>query len=56
MSVTNPNGSALKGKRVVIYEDEALTIMHLARTFEKAGMEVVGSAVNGSKPSTLCAA
>ena len=47
MSVTNPNGSALKGKRVVICEDEALTIMHLARTFEKAGMEVVGSAVNG---------
>jgi YesN/AraC family two-component response regulator len=32
---------------VVICEDEALTIMHLARTFEKAGMDVVGSAADG---------
>ena len=47
--MTNSNGSdtALKGKRVVICEDEALTIMHLARTFEKAGMDVVGSAADG---------
>jgi YesN/AraC family two-component response regulator len=40
-------GAAIQGKRVVICEDEAITIMHLARAFEKAGLNVVGSAANG---------
>ena len=49
--MTNPNqsidGGAIRGKRVVICEDEAITIMHLARAFEKAGLQVVGSAADG---------
>ena len=40
-------GAVLKGKRVVICEDEAITIMHLARAFERAGLNVVGSAADG---------
>jgi two-component system, response regulator PdtaR len=37
----------LRGKRVVICEDEAMTFMHLAKAFGNAGMEVVGSANDG---------
>ena len=49
--MTNPSisgdGAAIRGKRVVICEDEAITVMHLARAFEKAGLKVVGSAADG---------
>ncbi len=41
------DGAAIRGKRVVICEDEAITVMHLARAFEKAGLLVVGSAADG---------
>ena len=41
------DGAAIKGKRVVICEDEAMTVMHLARAFEKAGLAVVGCAADG---------
>jgi YesN/AraC family two-component response regulator len=46
-AVSESPGAAILGKRVVICEDEAITIMHLARAFEKAGLRVVGSAANG---------
>jgi len=39
--------SPLLGKRVVICEDEALTFLQMARAFEKAGLEVCGSAADG---------
>ena len=42
---------SLRGKRVVICEVEAITIMHLARAFERAGLNVVGSA--SDRPEAL---
>jgi DNA-binding NarL/FixJ family response regulator len=45
-ATTHPH-SDLRGKRVVICEDEAMTFLHLAKAFGTAGMEVVGSASNG---------
>ena len=37
----------LAGKRIVIMEDEAIALMSLRKICFKAGMEVVGVAVNG---------
>ncbi len=37
----------LKGKRVVICEDEGMAQMQFRRTLERAGLQVVGQATNG---------
>ena len=38
----------LKGKRIVICEDEGLTVMQLERALTRAGLIVVGKAGNGT--------
>ncbi len=37
----------LSGKRVVIVEDQAMTVVQISKALRQAGMEVVGAAVNG---------
>ncbi len=44
---------SLVGKRVIIVEDEGITQMHLRRMLTRAGLHVVGSAVNGEKGVAL---
>ena len=39
--------AGLKGKRVVVIEDEGVTQMQLRRTLTHAGLIVVGTAING---------
>lgn len=41
--------SLLKGKRVMIIEDEGLTLMHLRKICALAGMQVVGMAGDGEQ-------
>ncbi len=39
--------ASLRGKRVVVVEDEAITQMQLRKIFQHEGFNVVGTAVNG---------
>ncbi|MGC4042991.1 MAG: response regulator transcription factor [Armatimonas sp.] len=41
--------SLLKGKRIVIVEDEGLTLMHLRKVCTLAGIQVVGTAGDGER-------
>ena len=45
---TRRNPHPLHGKRVVICEDEGVTLMQLCRAVERAGLTVVGAANNGA--------
>ena len=46
-------GSSLRGKRVVIVEDEGITQMLLARILARAGMQVAGLATTGERAVEL---
>jgi YesN/AraC family two-component response regulator len=43
----NRTSNELVGKRIVICEDEGITQMQLRRTLTRAGLIVVGTAING---------
>jgi YesN/AraC family two-component response regulator len=43
----------LDGKRVVIVEDEALTVMQVRRILRAAGLDVIGAAANGRQAVDL---
>jgi DNA-binding response OmpR family regulator len=49
----NVDVETIRGKTVVVCEDETLTFMQLARAFEKAGMVVVGIANDGQEALRL---
>ncbi len=47
MAASDRGLAELIGKRILICEDEGVTQMQLRRTLSKAGMHVVGAAING---------
>lgn len=42
-----PASSGLLGKRIIICEDEGITQLQLRRALTRAGLKVVGTAING---------